>query len=692
MMAFPLKNRLSEASSPYLRRHQHNPVAWQVWNEHTLAYARDMDKPILLSIGYSVCHGCHVMAQESFADPQTAALMNELFINIKVDREERPDLDKVYQLTHSILNEGRHGGWPLTVFLSPHTQKPFFSGTYLPKDAGSGSLPFEQICRRIAAFYSAHSDDIAQQAIAIDTALYEINRAHRNTVDQPLDYGLFDIARAQLQSSYDHTNGGFGVAPKFAQGPRLSLLLRHWYATQRQGAADAESKSMLLHSLRSMSNGGLFDHIAGGFYRYSTDERWQIPHFEKMLYDNGVLLSLYSEAAVAFDDDGLRQTALQTAAWALAAMRSPAGGFYSALGADALGEKGIYYLWTRDEVRVVLGNAAYSLFAQRYGLNKPANFAGRWHLSVHAELKALANSHNLQIEKINKLLNKARKQLLSCREQRVPPAIDDKQSVSGGALMIKGLADGGRFLHQAELTVAAQGTVDFLRAELWNGEKLKGGLTQGEISSDAFLDDYAFLIDALLSCLQAKWRRIDLDFAIELADAMLKQFYDQQNGGFYFTSHQHEALIHRPKDYADEAMPSGNGVAAKVLLRLGHLIGDRRYIDSAIATLESSRAAIQLMPSAHCSVLMALDDVLAIPEIVVLRVEEDGIDQWQLAQRYAPRQLRLVIPNNESRLPGALSKLAAQGPFTAYYCSEGQRIRMITDPAEFSAELCMPLH
>ena len=687
-MTSSLKNKLSEATSPYLRQHQDNPVAWQAWNEQTLVLARDSDKPILLSIGYSACHWCHVMAHESFADPETASLMNELFINIKVDREERPDLDKIYQLTHSLLNEGSPGGWPLTVFLSPYTQMPFFSGTYFPKRSRPGLLTFKEVCRRAADFYAEQGENIAQQATAISAALAELDMPRIMGVHTDLSYGLsygpFDIARAQLHSSFDKTYGGFGAPPKFLHTTRLSLLLRHWYATRQQGAVDIRSESMLLHTLRNMAAGGIADQIGGGFYRYSTDDGWAIPHFEKMLYDNGLLLSLYSEVAMAFDDEGLRQVALDIARWAIQTLRSSTAGFYNALDADSSGEEGAYYLWAPDEVKAALNEEFYPVFAQRYGLDKPPNFEGRWHLVVAVDIEEIASSCSLEINEVDAQLQQARKQLLLSREQRVPPAIDNKQLVSWNALMTKGLADAGRYLNKSELVVVAQQSIDFIRTTLWDGKNLYGGFTQGQISSEAYLDDYAFLIDALLSSQQARWRRVDLDFAIDLANAMLEQFADKEKGGFYFTAHQQQKLIHRSKDYADEAIPAGNGVAAKALTRLGYLIGETRYIDAAMNTIKAAWAAIQSMPSAHCSLLLALDEVLTPPEILVLRVADDVVDEWAHAPSYTPRQLRIVIPNSESELPGVLNSLTSKGLFAAYRCRHGCYEFAVTDPAEFA--------
>jgi len=686
-MLSQLTNQLSKATSPYLRQHADNPVAWQTWNAATLSVARKSNKPILLSIGYSACHWCHVMAHESFADHDTARLLNEQFVNIKVDREERPDLDKIYQLSHTILNNGKSGGWPLTVFLSPKNHIPFFCGTYFPKQARGSLLSFGEVCQGVAEFYDEHAEDIDQQGALVKKAFAELN-IKSVSGDQHLDYSPLDIARAQLQSSYDKAYGGFGAAPKFPQTTRLRLLLRHWSVTQKNGTPDSAAESILLLTLKSMSEGGLCDQLSGGFYRYSTDAKWDIPHFEKMLYDNGLLLGLYSEAAFAFNDDCFRKTALATASWALATMRSSEAGFYSAIDADSLGEEGQHYLWAPSEVRSLLDERAYELFALRYGLDQAANFDGCWHLRVSQSLGDIAKQQGLTAADVENSIDQSREILLLRRAERESPEIDDKQLTSWNALLIKGLADAGRYLDQPCLVQGAHDAIDFIREKLWDGEQLKSAYTRGQCLQYAFLDDYAFLIDALLSSLQARWRRVDLDFAIALADSLLNQFNDNHEGGFYFTAHDHEQLVHRPKDYADEAIPSGNAIAVYALTRLGHLVGDTRYIDAALETITNAWLEIQRMPSAYSSLLIALDEVLATTEIVVLRVADDTVDQWAAGFDYAPRQFRVVIASSENDLPGRLNNLTAISEFTAYRCHRGICEQPITDPARLYTRAC----
>ncbi len=384
-------NRLDKETSPYLQQHADNPVDWYPWGEEALSRARDEDRPILLSIGYSACHWCHVMAHESFEDPEIARVMNELFVNIKVDREERPDLDRIYQTAHALLSE-RTGGWPLTVFLTPD-QTPFFAGTYFPRESRYGLPGFPELLQRIEELYRTRRADIDQQNTSLREALGRIE-ARAAMSDAHLDATALDRARGELAKSFDRTHGGFGAAPKFPHPPMLNRLLRHWAATARDGRDDEPALHMVRFSLERMAEGGLYDHLGGGFARYSVDDHWMIPHFEKMLYDNGPLLALYAEAHAATGDPALARIAEETAAWVMREMQAPEGGYYSALDADSEGHEGTYYVWTQEEVREVVADDDYALFAARYGLDRPANFEGRWHLYGAAPLDALAADAN----------------------------------------------------------------------------------------------------------------------------------------------------------------------------------------------------------------------------------------------------------------------------------------------------------
>src|SRR5680860_973597 len=556
------QNQLIDETSPYLRQHAHNPVDWYPWNARALEKARDEDKPILLSIGYSACHWCHVMAHESFEDPAVAEVMNELFVNIKVDREERPDLDKIYQASQLLLNQ-RGGGWPLTMFLTPVDQVPFFGGTYFPKAPMHGLPAFTDLLKRVAGFYRQRRDDIGKQNESMRKALENI--FGQPPAGKPLGEAALNIARLQLEHSFDARDGGFGGAPKFPHPTNIERLLRHWAASRNE--ADRQALHMALFSLQKMARGGIYDHLGGGFCRYSVDGQWIIPHFEKMLYDNGPLLGLCAQAAVATLDAELERAARETAGWAMREMQSPEGGYYSSLDADAEGEEGKFHVWDRTQIEALLEPRDYAIFARRFGLDGPANFDGRWHLRVCADMNDLAAAFNTDEHTISTSLAKSRLTLFDVREQRVHPGRDDKILTSWNALMIKGMATAGRHLEMPECIASAQRSLDFIRQSLWRDGRLLATFKDGKAHLTAYVDDYAFLIDAALELLQARWRSDELAFACQLADALIDHFEDRTSGGFYFTADDHEPLIQRPKVMADEATPAGNGVAAPALAR-----------------------------------------------------------------------------------------------------------------------------
>ena len=661
-------NRLAKETSPYLQQHADNPVDWYPWGEEALSRARDEDRPILLSIGYSACHWCHVMAHESFEDPQIARVMNELFVNIKVDREERPDLDRIYQTAHALLSE-RTGGWPLTVFLTPD-QTPFFAGTYFPRESRYGLPGFPELLQRIEELYRTRRADIDQQNASLREALGRIETRAAMS-DARLDATALDRARGELAKSFDRTHGGFGGAPKFPHPPTLNRLLRHWAVTARDGRDDEPALHMVRFSLERMAEGGLYDHLGGGFARYSVDDHWMIPHFEKMLYDNGPLLALYAEAHAATGDPAPARVAEETAAWVMREMQAPDGGYYSALDADSEGHEGTYYVWTQEEVREVVAEADYALFAARYGLDRPANFEGRWHLYGAAPLDALASDASLTADELRARLDRARSRLLERREQRVRPGLDDKILTAWNALMIRGMAIAARHLDRPEWTASAERALDFLRTRLWRDGRLLATYKDGHAHLAAYLDDYAFLLDATLELLALRWRAEDVVFATQLADVMLEHFEDRERGGFYFTADDHERLLQRPKPTADESLPSGNGVAAYALTRLGHLLGEPRYLDAAQRALQAAAGVVEQAASAHCTLLDALEEQLTPPTLLILRGPAAELGAWQSAaqQGYAPQRLTLAIPAMAEGLPGALAdKTPPAEGVHAYLC------------------------
>lgn len=668
-----MTNRLALETSPYLQQHADNPVDWYPWGEEALRLARAQNKPILLSIGYSACHWCHVMAHESFEDAEVAAVMNEHFINIKVDREERPDLDHIYQTAHYMLTQ-RNGGWPLTLFLTPD-QTPFFGGTYFPKQARHNLPGFVSLMERVTELYRTRQEDIAAQNAslleAFDTTLPAMSQGQISFSTTPLD-----DAYTALQQSFDPVHGGFGGAPKFPRPTDMEFLLRH---AARGG--DPEARHMALHTLRKMADGGIYDQLGGGFCRYSVDERWAIPHFEKMLYDNGPLLAAYTDAYVLTGEASFQRVVHGIAGWAMREMQAPQGGYYSSLDADSEHEEGKFYVWTPEQVRSLLSEEEYAIAAAYYGLEQPPNFENRhWNLIVAQPLAAIAEARQQQLEQVAQQLASAQQKLFAARASRVRPGRDEKILVSWNALMIKGMARAGRMLDEPAWIASAQRAVDFIHAEMWQNGRLLATCKDGKAHLNAYLDDYAFMLDALLELLQAQFRLADLEFARALADVLLEQFEDSQSGGFFFTSHDHEQLIHRPKPGHDNAMPSGNGIAAFALQRLGYLLGEVRHLDAAERTLALYYPALARQPAGYTSLLMTLQEHLTPPQIIILRSAPGQSDVWrrQLFRHYAPDKLVLALEGELAGLPEALAKPLSQG-VNAWICQGTQCLPPVDD-------------
>jgi hypothetical protein len=653
-----MANRLSKETSPYLLQHANNPVDWYPWGDEAFARARETGKPVLLSVGYSACHWCHVMAHESFEDEATAALMNELFVNIKVDREERPDVDKIYQTAHQLLTQ-RGGGWPLTMFMSADDQRPFFGGTYFPNEPRYGMPAFSELLRKVSGYYAEQRDEIREQGARLSDILSQLDPQAASS-EQVLNAAPLGKLRQQLASSFDSEYGGFGGAPKFPHPTTIEWLLRAWRSTAGDAEPDIDALFMATLTLTRMADGGIYDHVGGGFCRYSVDRYWQIPHFEKMLYDNGPLLALYAQASAATGEALFARTANETADWMLADMRSAEGSFYSSRDADSEGEEGKFYVWTPGEVTALLDPDEYDLFARKYGLDKPANFEGKWHLTVRED-----------VEYPQADLERARKRLLLEREKRIAPGRDEKQLTSWNALAIRGCAIAGRTLGRADLVDAAATAATTVRNQLMRDGRLLASYKDGDARFAAYLDDHAFLIDALIELLQARWDGEHLEFAIELADLLLGHFEDPESGGFFFTADDHETLMHRPKPLADEAMPSGNGVAALALQRLGHMLGEQRYIEAAQRALRAAWKAMDEYPHGHVTLLTALEEYLVPPEIIVIRGAGEVINQWRdsAGKLYAPSRLVFAIDEQETQLPGLLAeRKAIAGENVAYRC------------------------
>ena len=656
------RNRLAAETSPYLLQHADNPVDWYPWSEEALNRARAEKKPILLSIGYSACHWCHVMAHESFEDRATAELMNRLFINIKVDREERPDLDRIYQVAQQMITQGS-GGWPLTMFLTAESQQPFFGGTYFPKEPRYGMPAFTDLLQRVAQYYREHDGEIAAQNAQLQRAFAAMSPAPA-AADLTLDAAPLANGRAALERSFDGVAGGFARAPKFPHSSSIERCLRQWHSTSTQTEPDLKALYMATLTLTRMAEGGIYDQLGGGFARYSVDALWMIPHFEKMLYDNGQLLCEYARAALATGDGLYARIAGETADWMLRDMRSAEGAFYSSLDADSEHHEGKFYVWTPTEVRSLLTESEFAAFAPRFGLDRPANFEGAWHLHCFAPIEDGGTAQTL--------IDSARAKLLQARTLRIWPARDEKILTSWNALAVKGLVIAARVLNRADLTQAATAAVDFIHHHLWRDGRLLATYKDGRSHLPAYLDDYAFLLDGLLELLQTRWRSRDLAFARALAEVLLSQFEDPEAGGFFFTAKDHEALIHRSKTFGDDSVPSGNAIATGALTRLGYLLGEVRYLNAAERALRAAWRHLEEYPQAHMSYLNALEDFLGTMQMLIIRGEASHAQSWadQLKGLYAPLRMMFVIPDDAAELPEALAAKSAQtaGP-VAYLCT-----------------------
>jgi len=654
-----MRNRLAEETSPYLLQHADNPVHWQPWDAQALAAARDAGKPILLSIGYSACHWCHVMAHECFEDPAIAARMNERFVNIKVDREERPDLDRIYQLAHQMITQ-RNGGWPLTMFLSPDDQAPFFGGTYFPPEPRHGLPGFPELMDRVSGYWRDHKDEIREHAGAVQEAFAEIWRAPagQDLAAQAVDREPLDEARRALGESFDKEHGGFGEAPKFPHPPNLVRLLRHWRSTALGDSPDLDALYMVTATLQQMAEGGVCDQLGGGFYRYAVDAHWMIPHFEKMLYDNAQLLPLYAQAHSVTNEALFRRVAQATAGWVMREMQSPEGGYYAALDADSEGAEGRFYTWTREEIQRLLAPSELPAVTAVYGLEHAPNFAGRWHLHTFMTPEQFAAHSGLDGAEVETLLATARTKLLAAREKRVRPGRDDKILAGWNGLMIRGMCIAARILGDAEMAASAERAMAFVRREMFVDGRLRATWKDGQARLGAYLDDHAYLLDAALEYLQLRWDPAVLEFAVALADILLEHFEDAAGGGFLFTADDHESLLERPRPLADDAMPAGNGIAALALNRLGCLLGEPRYLQAADRAVRSAMPALRRAPWLHCALLDALEEQVTPPEIVIVRGTGRRPAEWARTARlvYAPRRLVLEIPTDATGLPASLAE------------------------------------
>ncbi|MFH1748282.1 MAG: thioredoxin domain-containing protein, partial [Planctomycetota bacterium] len=617
----PEFNRLVFEQSPYLLQHAHNPVDWYPWGQEAFQKARDEDKPIFLSIGYSTCHWCHVMERESFENPEVAELMNATFVNIKVDREERPDIDNIYM---SVCQAMTGGGWPLTIVMTPD-KKPFFAGTYFPKEGRFGRPGMLDLVPRIRQSWKTRREELLDSAEKITA---HVRSMSVGAAGAELGLDTLQAAYEQLAARFDAQHGGFGSAPKFPSPHNLTLLLRYWKRTGEERALNMVEKT-----LQGMRAGGMYDHLGFGFHRYSTDAEWLVPHFEKMLYDQALLVIAYVEAYQATGKEEYARTAREILTYVLRDMTAPEGGFYSAEDADSEGVEGKFYLWTRAEVLDVLGESDGDVFCRAFNIEPGGNFSNphcppQRNIPHHARpLADLARELDLSEEELRDRLETARQRLFEARERRIHPIKDDKILTDWNGLMIAALAKAARALDEPQYAVAAQRAADFVLTNLRDkhGRLLKR-YRQGEAGLPAHLDDYAFMVWGLLDLYEANFEVRNLEAALGLTRAMLTHFWDESAGGLYFTAADGEDLLVRTKAVYDGAIPSGNSVAMLNLLRLGRITADAELEAKASAIGQAFSAQVSRMTSAHTQLLCALDFGVGPSFEVVIAGQPDAED------------------------------------------------------------------
>jgi uncharacterized protein len=606
-----MPNRLAGESSPYLLQHAGNPVDWYPWGSEALERARAEERPIFLSIGYSACHWCHVMEHESFEDQAIARVMNEHFVCVKVDREERPDLDQIYMNAVQLMT-GR-GGWPMSVFLTPEL-KPFYGGTYWPPTSRQGMPGFDQVLAAVADAWKNRRPQAVEQADSLTEHLSAIAAGPADEGD--LQPRLLQQATAAIERAFDPTYGGFGAAPKFPHPMDLRLLLHVWHRHP-----DEQILHAVTHTLDKMAAGGIYDQLGGGFHRYSVDERWLVPHFEKMLYDNALLVPCYLDAHLVTGAAEYARVARETCDYVLREMTDPAGGFYSTQDADSEGQEGKFFVWTPGEIEAVLGAEAAATFSRVYDVTPDGNFEhGRTILNRPKTLAQCAQILGRDETDLRRELDESRAKLLAEREKRVRPGLDDKVLVAWNGLMIEALAQAACVLDEPRYRSAAARAADFILTKMRRQDgRLLHSWRAGSARLDAYLDDYTALAGGLVSLYEADFCERWIEEAVRLAELVLELFRDRERGGFFFTASDHESLITRQKDLYDNAVPSGNSMAALALLRLGKLTGRQDFLDAAEGTLRAGAALVEQAPRAAGQMLLALDMYLGpTPEIVIL--------------------------------------------------------------------------
>ncbi|WP_437226080.1 thioredoxin domain-containing protein [Planctomicrobium sp. SH661] len=676
-------NRLAGETSPYLQQHAYNPVDWFPWGEEAFEKAKREDKPIFLSVGYSACHWCHVMERESFENEEIARFLNEHYVSIKVDREERPDVDQIYMSAVQLIT--RRGGWPMSVFLTPES-KPFYGGTYWPPRSSMGMPGFLDILKKLQNYWSSKRDEVETSADQLVEAIHGLAAPLFEEVD--LSEETLRQATRDLIQSADRIQGGFGSAPKFPHPMDLRVLLRGW---DRFGDEDALNVVRL--TLTKMARGGIYDHLGGGFHRYSTDARWLVPHFEKMLYDNALLVPAYLEMFQCTQETFFAQVARETLDYVLREMTSPEGGFYSTQDADSEGVEGKFFVWTEAETRAILGPDDAAVFNACYDVSARGNWEEHSILNLPRPQSDVAKSLQLEPVELERILSRSRQKLLAARSRRIAPGRDEKVLSGWNGMMISAFAQGASILNQPQYLEAAQRAADFVLSQMKNdpGELLHS-YKDGRARFQGYVDDYACMIDGLVDLFQAGSDPQFLEAAIELSEDAIRRFQDDEIGGFFYTANDHEELITRTKDSQDNAIPSGNGMMATALARLGRITGRGDLEEAARKTLAALSGLLAEHPRASGQALLALDFLLGPTSEVVIVDAGDGkaaAFQNEVWKRFLPR--KVVVSWSANRpVPPVLELLEGktQTPRSRFYlCERGACQSPCESPSEAASQI-----
>jgi uncharacterized protein YyaL (SSP411 family) len=675
-------NRLASSNSPYLLQHAGNPVDWYPWGEEALSKARFENKPIFLSIGYAACHWCHVMAHESFEDPETAAVMNEYFVNIKVDREERPDLDSIYM--QAVVAMTGSGGWPMSVFLTP-AGKPFYGGTYFPPMRRYNMPAFREVLLSIARIWNEDPQKLVESSTKITDHILTTGEAL--PAGEPLSIETLKEAVMVLSQNYDWKYGGWGRAPKFPQPMAIEFLLR------RAAHGDRLALDIACHALHAMAKGGMYDVVGGGFARYSTDDRWLVPHFEKMLYDNAQLALAYLHAYLLTGEAKFKSVCEETLEFVCRELSHPEGGFYSSLDADSDGEEGKFYIWTEDEIGQVLAEPEdASFFKSAYGITNAGNFEQYTVLQRLLDDAQLASQFNLDVKEVPIRLKRLHLQLLQARTSRIRPSTDDKVLVSWNALMLAAFAEAARYLKRSDYLAIAQRNARFLMSQLYVNGRLLRSWREGKAAHNAYLEDHAALIIGLLSLYQSDADLSWFEAAKCLTNDLLQHFTDPA-GDFFDTRDDHEALINRPKDLQDNATPSGNALAATAILQMSAYTGRGEWRSLAEAALQGIQNAARQYPTAFSCWLSAIDFALAaVQEVAILGNPEDADRQALvdcLWSDFRPHLMAAISndPPSENAPELLHGRMLKQGKATAFVCRNFTCQLPVTQPDEFAKQL-----